>query len=560
MSEPRASSGACATDPGLHLNLIDLFAGVGGFTIGFRGTAFGSRCEFLPRLMVDLDRSACQVALRNMPEVRYLVADVHTLSGRDIRERAGLAPDEAVHVLLGGPPCQGFSFLGKRTLEDPRNIHVVDFLRLVKELRPLVAVMENVPLVITNHDGAVIREVCDGLNDLGYANCADILSANEFGVPQIRKRAFVIAYHSEMRMVPELPRRTHERIPAGSELTGGCERVRFEVDKTPYVSVEDAIGDLPPLAAGDGEDVMPYTATAASDYQRWARIGSIAVFNHRSRAHSERFLKKIAVISEGSCNKDLPDELRFSDNYYSQAYARLHRHGLASTITTHFGNPGSGRYMHYRDLRAITVREAARLQSFPDSFVFDGDLMRQMRHVGNAVPPLLARAVRERIAQDMCAYFSAGTTTSGRTRARRMETREERSRVMRAVPSKNTSAELLLRKALSRAGIRGYRTHCASVPGCPDVVFTRCRVVVFVDGCFWHGCPQCYREPRANKTYWQMKVRRNRDRDVRVTAECKEKGWRVVRLWEHEILRNPTRAANKVARVLQKPKRRLTTP
>jgi DNA mismatch endonuclease (patch repair protein) len=259
------------------------------------------------------------------------------------------------------------------------------------------------------------------------------------------------------------------------------------------------------------------------------------------------------VIAEGGANKDLPDELRFSDNYYSQAYARLHRHGLANTITTSFGNPGSGRYLHYRDLRSITVREAARLQSFPDTFVFYGDATTQMRHVGNAVPPLLARAVRDRIAEDLTECLGAGRATrAARAGMPTRETPEERSRIMRAVPSKNTSAELLLRKALSAAGVRGYRTHCSKLPGCPDLAFGRARLAVFVDGCFWHGCPRCYRAPSSNRTYWKMKVQRNRDRDARVAAECRKSGWRVIRVWEHEILRNSARAAARVARLLRK--------
>lgn len=108
-------------------------------------------------------------------------------SGAEIRERAGLAADEPIHVVAGGPPCQGFSFLGRRLLEDERNVHLIDFLRLVRELRPLVALIENVPLVITSHGGIVIKELCDGLAALGYASCADVLLASDYGVPQFRK-------------------------------------------------------------------------------------------------------------------------------------------------------------------------------------------------------------------------------------------------------------------------------------------------------------------------------------------------------------------------------------
>jgi DNA mismatch endonuclease (patch repair protein) len=258
---------------------------------------------------------------------------------------------------------------------------------------------------------------------------------------------------------------------------------------------------------------------------------------------------------------ELPDDQRFSDNYYSQAYARLHRNGLANTITTSFGNPGSGRFLHYRDLRSITAREAARLQSFPDKFVFDGDHVSQMRHIGNAVPPLVARAFRDQIEQDLLACDKGAVRVAitvplpAGANAIRPENPETRSRTMRAVPSKNTSAEVALRQALSSAGIRGYRLHVKDVPGNPDVVFRKQRVVVFVDGCFWHGCPKCRREPGSNQTYWKMKVQRNRDRDELVNWQCKNAGWRVMRVWEHEVHSAPAKLATTMQQLLSPTRR-----
>ncbi|HEX8524201.1 MAG TPA: DNA mismatch endonuclease Vsr [Tepidisphaeraceae bacterium] len=545
--------------PARRLNFVDLFAGVGGFTLGFLDSASERRCEFVPRLLVDIDRSARNVFVRNMPRVPYLNVDMHQISGAEIKRRSGISNDERLDVLIGGPPCQGFSFLGKRALDDDRNVHIVDYLRLVKELRPLVAVMENVPLVITNYDGAVIKEVCAALSEFGYSSCADVLTASEYGVPQIRKRAFVLAYHKDLGVAPELPKRTHERVPTASELVEARKRTRFEADKLPYVSVEDAIGDLPQIKAGEGEEMMTYPKREVplTGFQAWAREGSPVAFNHRSRTHSAAYLKKISIIEEGGRNMELPEDQRFSDNYYSQAYARLHRNGLANTITTSFGNPGSGRFLHYRELRSITVREAARLQSFPDRFVFDGDHVAQMRHVGNAVPPLLARAVRDQIARDILESSNATKTTlrvppPAGANARRPEDPEQRSRTMRAVPSKDTSAEKALRRILSDAGIKGYRLHCSDLPGNPDVVFRKQKLTIFVDGCFWHGCQKCRRRPSSNQPYWNMKVQRNRDRDALVNKECKKRGWRVLRVWEHEVLRHASRVEARVKRELER--------
>jgi DNA (cytosine-5)-methyltransferase 1 len=532
--------------------LVDLFAGVGGFTLGFLDRSANPRCRFVPKLLVDIDQTARDVARRNLPSVPYVSADISSLSGSQIRARAGIGPRDPVHVLCGGPPCQGFSWLGRRALDDERNVHLVDFLRAVKELRPLVAVMENVPLIITSHGGGIIRELCDSLEKLGYASAADIVIASDYGVPQLRKRALLVAYRADLGVPPQMPRRTHERIAIASQLAKSDAKPRLDETKAAYVSVQEAIGDLPSIEAGGGEEVMPYDLPPASDYQRWARGGSLALFNHRSRAHSAEFLAKIRLIAEGGRNQDLADEVRFSDNYYSQAYARLHRNGIGQTITTFFGNPGSGRFMHFRDLRSITVREAARFQSFPDAFVFDGKHSDQMRHVGNAMPPILARAIRDRIADDLLAAGVHQPRTPGRPKRSSAPPPEEptalRSRIMRAVPSKNTSAELALRKALRAAGLRGYRLHSKRAPGNPDVLFPLERVAVFVDGCFWHGCPSCYRAPKARSEYWSIKVKRNKERDARVDAECRSLGWTVVRVWEHEIARSVRRVVARVDR------------
>jgi DNA (cytosine-5)-methyltransferase 1 len=539
-----------AVAPSSKFNFIEVFAGIGGMTLGLLDASSDSVSTFIPRLLVDIDSEARAVFIRNFPDIRYLCADVHTLSGDEIRARAGMAAGEVLHVLAGGPPCQGFSGLGSRALDDERNVHVVDFLRLVKELKPLVAVMENVPQVITSHGGAVIKEVCETLSRLGYSSCADILWASDYGVPQLRKRAFVIAYKEELGVVPEFPARTHERVPFARELIRADGRRRYDTARRPYVSVEEAIGDLPLITSGGGDEVMFYSTPPQNDYQAWARKGTVAVFNHRSRAHSEKYLKKISVIQEGGRNVELPKAERFSENYYSQAYARLHRSGIAQTVTTYFGNPGSGRFMHFQEVRSITVREAARFQSFPDTFVFGGHQGTQMRHVGNAVPPLLARAIRDQVAADLRS-LAVGKRSVETKLYDSPESREQRSKTMRAVPSKNTSIELGLRKALRKAGVKGYRLHVKGVPGTPDILFQKSRLAIFVDGCFWHGCKKCYREPGANKDYWRIKVQRNRDRDAMVTAACKEAGWRVLRIWEHQTTSDLDRLVVRIQRLLK---------
>ena len=207
-------------------------------------------------------------------------------------------------------------------------------------------------------------------------------------MPQIRRRAFVVALRSDLGI-------TDFEFPEGQfdSLDIGCDSHTAAKAWQRFVSVEDAIGDLPELAAGDSFDGRPYPDDARTCYQRSRREGAIALFNHVARGHSREFLDKISSIKPGQGNAQLPHGERFSDNYFSQAYARLHPRGIGFTITANFRNPGSGRFTHYRDNRSITVREAARLQSFDDRFIFYGCDRDQERHVGNAVPPLLASAL-----------------------------------------------------------------------------------------------------------------------------------------------------------------------
>lgn len=358
------------------LTLVDLFSGVGGFTLGFMKAraADGSRL-FDPRLLVDQDKEASFSFKSNYPHVPFLVRDIKNVSSADIKV---FARTEHVDVVVGGPPCQGFSTLGKGLFDDERNHLLKDFVRLVSELRPKVALMENVPSLLGMH-GAYAIEVEQRLSDAGYDSDALVLQATDYGVPQIRRRAFFIAFRKDLEIAPSFP-------PANTP----------EAD---HVSAEQAIGDLPALKAGEGRDACAYPSAPLSAYQRARRGSRFILSNHVARKHAQWFLDKISVIPEGGGNQTLDPEQQFSDNYFSQAYARLSRGMPAYTITTSFANPGSGRFIHYRDTRSITAREAARFQSFDDDFVFHGPLVAQERQIGNAVPPLVSLAWAQHIAK-----------------------------------------------------------------------------------------------------------------------------------------------------------------
>jgi DNA (cytosine-5)-methyltransferase 1 len=368
-------------------SVVDLFAGVGGFSQGFlHSNSRDLGFQFDLRLLVDSDPTAAFAFKKNFPRIPFWTADIDKISGDQLATLLKIKSG-ALDFLIGGPPCQGFSANGKRWLEDNRNQLFARFIHLAHELRPKCIILENVPTALS-----AFAQISEGQVETafrGYVVKVAILNASRFGVPQIRRRAFVVALREDLGIRNfDFPKGNFDSIDIGRDCHTDTKDQRF-------VPVEDAIGDLPELAAGDSFDGKPYLNDARTTYQHARREGAFAVFNHIARGHSRAFLKKIAPIQPGEGNAQLPDGERFSDNYFSQAYARLHPRGIGFTITAHFRNPGSGRFTHYRDNRSITVREAARLQSFDDKFIFHGWDRDQERHVGNAVPPLLASALAQ---------------------------------------------------------------------------------------------------------------------------------------------------------------------
>ncbi len=366
------------------LTVVDLFAGIGGFTLGFMRAANPS-FAFQHRLLVDSDQTAAVTFKKNFPRIAYWPADLTRVCSEELLHHSRLRRGE-LDFLIGGPPCQGFSPNGKRWLADNRNKLISRFIELVLEMQPRCAIIENVPTALSAYERLIDAQVREALP--GYIVQSSVLNASEFGVPQIRRRVFIVAIRADLGVKEfTFPTGGFDAIDIGNDShTDAKSGHRF-------ISVEEALGDLPPLDAGQEMNGRPYPNGTHTEYQSARRAGSIAVFNHAARDHSKAFLEKISVIKPGGGNKHLPDGERFSDNYFSQAYARLHPRGISFTITAHFRNPGSGRFTHYRDSRSLSVREAARLQSFDDSFILHGFETDQERHVGNAVPPLVAEAL-----------------------------------------------------------------------------------------------------------------------------------------------------------------------
>jgi DNA (cytosine-5)-methyltransferase 1 len=377
---------------GKHLTVVDLFAGVGGFSLGFlKANEYANGAAFDLKLLVDIDPTAAFTFKKNFPRIPFWPQDLSQVSGAQLLSLTKLKPGQ-LDFLVGGPPCQGFSPNGKRWLEDNRNQLISRLIDIAEQVRPKCAIIENVPAALSSYEKLFSEQIQEAFE--GYVVNSQVLNATAFGVPQIRKRAFVVAIRKDLGIQDfDFPKGDFDPLEVG------CESHNLSKGEQRFVSVREAIGDLPALKAGQSIDGAPYPAPPGSEYQGERRKKSLAIFNHTARSHSKEFQQKISPIKPGTGNAHLPDGERFSDNYYSQAYARLHPEGIGFTITANFRNPGSGRFTHYRDDRSLTVREAARLQSFDDNFIFHGYETDQQRHVGNAVPPLVAQALARHFAK-----------------------------------------------------------------------------------------------------------------------------------------------------------------
>lgn len=354
--------------------VIDLFCGAGGLSEGFRQAGYHVLAGN------DFFDAAGATFAATHPEARFLGGAIQQYSANDFLEAAGLQPGE-LDILVGGPPCQGFSVYNhQRGLHDERSSLYLEYLRLVEGLRPNWVVLENVTGMTSAGGGAAVEAIIQGLRNLGYEVKAKILRAEEYGVPQERRRLVFIGNRTGLPI--EFPEPTH-----GPGLL-------------PFVTIADAIGDLPPLSNGEEIGVTVYGTEARSDYQAELRAGSDSVRNHAAARLSKVNLERLKHIPQGGSWRDIPVELlpegmkKAKRSDHTKRYGRLSWNGLASTILTKC-DPHWGAYFHPDQDRTITVREAARLQSFPDGFEFKGSRTDQYTQVGNAVPPMLGRAIAQ---------------------------------------------------------------------------------------------------------------------------------------------------------------------
>ncbi|MDY4575665.1 MAG: DNA cytosine methyltransferase [Intestinibacter sp.] len=351
-------------DNNKKLTCLDLFSGAGGLSRGFYDAGYNVV------LGVDFDDMALKTFKANHGNAEVMKLDLFNHENIDCIEKFLNDRNIKIDVLVGGPPCQGFSLAGPRDKNDKRNTLFEAMVILAKRIKPKAVVLENVPGLLQLHGGIGAQRIREEFENIGYNMEAKILYAPDYGIPQIRKRVFFVGLLDNKQKF-EFPKPI--------------------IEKEDYINCEQAIGDLPALENIYGEEVQEYETEPLSDYQKLMRKNSDKIYNHIGTIHQEKTIKLISMVPEGKNYKSLPEEYRCQFKY-NEALTRYHSKKPSLTINT-----GHRSHFHYKYNRIPTVRESARLQSFPDDFIFYGNKTQQYKQVGNAVPPLLGYAVANQL-------------------------------------------------------------------------------------------------------------------------------------------------------------------
>lgn len=377
------------------INVVDLFSGAGGLTFGFQksivNNTFVDRDDFTINFANEFDKNAAEAFRRNYPTVPMVEGDIADLNADSLIDLGLNIKD--VDLVIGGPPCQSFSTVGKRQYDNRAKMYR-EYRRLLSFLQPKMFVFENVYGLLTmknDQNGPVIRNVKESFQNLsnfgdvkGYNIYLSRLNAKDYGIPQNRERVFLIGIRNDLELKSEW------FFPAPVTLENP-------------LTLREAISDLPNL--GNNETINNYNGEALTEYQRLMRGSSALLTNHTSRNHGKRLREIMSALEEGQGKNDinrmveegkLPKELYLTSGY-ANTYGRLWWDRPSTTITNNLSTPSSLRCIHPEQNRALTAREGARIQSFPDDYHFVGGLQAVNMQIGNAVPPILSIHLANRI-------------------------------------------------------------------------------------------------------------------------------------------------------------------
>lgn len=344
------------------LNVLDLFCGCGGLSKGFEEAGYNIL------IGVDFDQSALNTYNANHKTAKGIQLDLSEPESFDIIDKE--LNGQTVDVIIGGPPCQGFSLTGPRNFDDKRNELYLAMIETVKRYQPRAFMIENVPGMANLYKGEVRDEIVRRFTKLGYTVTYKIVCAADYGVPQIRKRLVFIG----LKNSPE-----------------SFEFPTQYLSEEDYLTCEDALSDLPSLSDCLGSEISEYESEPQNEFQRLMRKNATQLYNHTAINHKQFVKDVIALVPDGGNYKDLPPGVGES-RIFHMAWTRLNSRRPARTVDT-----GHRNLFHYKWNRCPTVRESARIQTFPDDFVFLGNRGQQNKQVGNAVPVLLAKAIAEQL-------------------------------------------------------------------------------------------------------------------------------------------------------------------
>ncbi len=350
-----------------NYTVVDLFCGAGGLSRGFMDEGFNVV------LGVDFNDAALETFEKNHGKTKALKIDLFNHENINQIDEFLKKQNLNVDVLVGGPPCQGFSLAGKREADDDRNVLYSAMVKTAKLIKPKIVVLENVPGLLSLYGGKAGNRIKADFEELGYKMSAKILYAPNYGVPQIRKRVFFVG------------------------ILGGAKEFDYPnpiLNEGQFVTARQAISDLPSLINDNDfklSTVRNYLSSPQNEYQIKMRDSSKVVMNHYPTRHEQKTIDNISLVPEGGNYRDLPVELSKMFKY-KESLRRYHGDKPSLTIDT-----GHRTHFHYEYNRIPTVRECARLQSFPDTFIFHGSKQEQYKQVGNAVPPLLGSAIAKKV-------------------------------------------------------------------------------------------------------------------------------------------------------------------
>jgi len=347
----------------MTLNAIDLFSGAGGLSLGL------SRAGIQIVIANEIEADFAKTHEINHPNTRMINRDICDIDFAS--ELVTTKLSSKIDLVCGGPPCQGFSTVGKKNFTDPRNSLFAQFLRAVDAIRPRFVLFENVSGFKKLYGGAIYETLLEELTLREFEVDSAVLNARSFGLPQSRERTIVLGWLRGEQPVA-LPTPTHG-LP---DLLGTLK---------PFLSLEEAISDLPPLQAGESKH--QYFSDPKNSFQAEMRASETFLAEHNCANYGKRMREILSLVPHGGSVMDLPIHLR-PKSFFKNTYARLLPSTPSPTITRNFGTPSSSRCIHPYQDRALSTREGARLQGFPDSYKFHGSKSSKNLQIGNAVPPI----------------------------------------------------------------------------------------------------------------------------------------------------------------------------